>query len=237
MLMDNVGRLDAAEKHFSRAAALGFQPLGATYRLSRIYARTGRQEDALRAMEELAAGGFSLINLIDGEADYERLKDNDRFKAAAETIRQSGFPCEADPRRRAFDFWIGDWHVTQGGQFAGTNHIEKILGGCAIYEQWSSAGGTPGKSFNYYDPGNDHWRQIWLDASGTVVEFVGEARDGGIFFTAETRNAPGEDVTYHKFEFTQNGDGSIRQLWQTSGSKAGPWSTIWDGHYVRMEKP
>jgi hypothetical protein len=66
--------------------------------------------------------------------------------------------------------------------------------------------GTFGKSFNYYDPGRDHWRQIWIGDSGSFIEFTGEARDGGIFFTAETNNPADGGET---------------------------WQSIWDGRYER----
>ena len=107
------------------------------------------------------------------------------------------YPCKQDDRHRAFDFWIGDWDVFQNDALAGRNRITSILGGCLIFEEWQSASGSLGKSFNYYDPSKDHWRQIWVADSGSIIEFTGKARDGGIFYTAETsesrdrrRNAP-----------------------------------------------
>jgi hypothetical protein len=207
LLMDNDGDLDSAIMHFNRAAELGFQPGGAAYRLSRIYARTGRTEEALVQLEVLAESGFGYPNLIEGQADYAGVVDNERYLAALEKIRAARFPCTADSRHHAFDFWIGEWNVTQNGQQAGTNSIQPILGHCVVFEQWKSASGGEGKSFNYYDPGHDHWRQIWISDSGTVIEFTGEARDGGIFYTAETVNPADGAVTHHKFEFTQNDDG------------------------------
>ena len=43
-------------------------------------------------------------------------------------------------------------------------------------------------------------------------------------------------VTHHKFEFTQNEDGSVRQFWATSGDAGETWATIWDGHYERTTR-
>ncbi len=229
------GSLDDAEKHFRKAAELGFQPLGVSYRLSRLHARAGETELALKELETLATGRFGLINLIEGEADYSEIKDSPRFTEAVATIRAARFPCEADPKHHDFDFWIGDWRVTQNGQFAGENRISAIMGHCLIFEEWTSASGGEGKSFNYYDPGQDRWRQIWVSDSGTFIEFTGEARDGGIFYTAQTTNPADGAVTQHKFEFTQNDDGSVRQFWQTSTDEGATWTTIWDGRYDRLE--
>lgn len=233
LLMDNDGDLFDASKHFERAGDLEFQPMGVAYRLSRIYARTGSTSKALEQLEVMASGGFGLLGLIDGEADYDGIRDERRFSAALKAIAASRYPCMGDERRHAFDFWIGEWTVTSNGQFAGTNSIQAILGHCTLLEQWESAAGTFGKSFNYYDPGHDHWRQIWLDDSGTVIEFTGEARDGGIFFTAETINPQDSSVTLHKFEFTQIEVGIVRQYWETSTDGGETWSAIWDGRYEK----
>lgn len=234
-LMDNGGDLDEAVLHFERAGELEFQPQGVIYRLSRINGRRGMNPEALKQVEALADGGFGFPALIENQPDYSGISDDPRFLAALETMRTARFPCMADERHHAFDFWIGDWNVTQNGQFAGTNNISAILGHCVIFEDWESAAGTKGKSFNYYDPGEDHWRQIWVSDTGPVVEFTGEARDGGIFYTAKTTNPADGAVTHHKFEFTQYENGDVRQFWQTSTDGGETYSIIWDGRYAPKE--
>ena len=215
-LMDNEGDLAGAEHHFKQAGEMNFQPVGVAYRLARIYARTDRNDAAIEQIEGLAASGFGVPALIENEADFATIADDARFVAALDTIKAARFPCKANDNHHAFDFWIGEWDVSNNGQQAGTNNIQPILGHCVIFEQWTSSTGGEGKSFNYYDPAYDHWRQIWVSDSGSVIEFTGKARDGGIFYTAETINPADGSVTHHKFEFTQNEDGSVRQFWATS---------------------
>ena len=234
-LMDTDGDLNEAVLHFERAEELEFQPQGVIYRLSRINARRGLNSEALEQIEALAEGGFGYPGLIENQADFEKIADDARFVAAVETMRAARFPCMPDERHHAFDFWIGDWTVTQNGQFAGTNNISAILGHCVIFEEWESASGGKGKSFNYYDPGYDHWRQIWVSDSGSVVEYTGKARDGGIFYTAETVDPADGSVTLHKFEFTRHENGDVRQFWQTSTDGGETYSTIWDGRYAPKE--
>lgn len=232
-LMDEVVDDDEAARHFEKAGELDFQPQGVAYRLSRIYARNNQTEKALIQLEALAEAGFGAIGLIEGQSDYVSVSDEPRYITAVGAIRAARYPCDADERHHAFDFWLGEWDVSQNGQFAGSNDIQSILGHCVIFEQWVGASGTEGKSFNYYDPGHDHWRQIWVGDGGTFIEFTGEAREGGIFYTAETISPADSSVTHHKFEFTQNDDGTVRQFWATSTDDQATWSTIWDGHYER----
>jgi len=231
ILMDNGGNTHEFVQHFERARELEFQPMGVAYRLSRLYARTGKHDAALEQLEIAASGGFGLLNLIEDQADYDGISDDPRFTAALETIRGARFPCAVDERHKAFDFWIGEWTVSMNGQFAGTSSVQPILGHCTIFEQWESAAGTFGKSFNYYDPGHDHWRQIWIGDSGSFIEFTGEARDGGIFYTAETIDPSDGSVTHHKFEFTVIGEDGVRQYWETSTDGGETWQSIWDGRY------
>jgi len=233
LLMDNSGDIFDTVQHFERARDLQFQPLGVAYRLSRLYARAGRDNDALEQLEIMAAGGFGSLKLVEEQVDYDSIRNNPRFVTALEAIRTARFPCAADERHSAFDFWIGEWTVTQNGQFAGTSSVQPMLGHCTIFEQWESANGTFGKSFNYYDPGHDHWRQIWIGDSGSFIEFTGEARDGGIFFTAETTDPADGGVTHHKFEFTVIGEDGVRQYWETSTDGGETWQSIWDGRYER----
>jgi len=235
ILLMGDGQLDAAAASFGRAGELGFQPGGVAYRLARIYARQGRSDEAIAQLEALAAGGFNQSQLIDGEADFMSIRDDERFVAAAATIRAARYPCDADPRAHAFDFWIGEWDVYAGGQLAGTNSVYPILGHCAISENWTSASGSEGRSYNYFDPGYGHWRQIWIGDTGSHIEFVGEARDGGIYFTAETVNPADGSVTLHDFNFTLYENGDVRQFWAQSGDGGETWNTVWDGRYVRRE--
>lgn len=87
-----------------------------------------------------------------------------REPAAAKAVKPN------DPAYRAFDFWVGDWDVTNK---AGENKIEKLLNGFLLLENWTSIGGGSGKSINHYDRDIRKWRQIWVDPSGGVIDAVG----------------------------------------------------------------
>ncbi len=86
-------------------------------------------------------------------------------------------PCSAAPYRQ-FDFWLGSWDVTEKGKMAGTNRIERILGGCALHESWHGAGGLHGNSINYYDAPRGVWHQTWIDERGNGLVLEGEFENG-----------------------------------------------------------
>ena len=78
------------------------------------------------------------------------------------------------PEHRQLDFWIGDWDVRiraraapdkdVWGEAKGTQHVESILGGCAIAEHFTADGPpTPwaGKSYSMWQPKLGKWRQSW----------------------------------------------------------------------------
>ena len=139
--------------------------------------------------------------------------------------------------RRQFDFWIGEWEVTNPkGKVAGHSRIESILGGCVIAEHWSSAtgnGANDGKSYNSYNADLGKWEQFWVDASGSRLVLQGNLANGAMVLEgrqdkpdAATGVAQRERITW-----TPNADGSVRQLWESSKDEGKSWSIAFDGLY------
>jgi tetratricopeptide (TPR) repeat protein len=232
MALMELGRLDQATEQFVSASDAGFQPLGAAYRIARIHARQGRTDEALLRLEEMASGGFPNAQLIEGEKDFNHLKEDSRFVAALETIRTNRYPCKGRAESRQFDFWVADWDVSYLNQPAGSNDVRLILGDCVVFENWESVAGNLGKSFNYYDAGEEHWRQIWVDDTGGVIEFTGQVRQGIMYYTATTHDPATRAPTMHKMTFTPSADGSVNQLWEQSSDNGETWNRF-DGHYVK----
>ncbi|HKE48824.1 MAG TPA: hypothetical protein VKB52_12230 [Rhodanobacteraceae bacterium] len=128
-----------------------------------------------------------------------------------------------------FDFWIGDWNVIDpAGKVAGHNRIESILGGCVLSENWDGAAGGRGKSYNAYDTTAKVWRQFWVDARGGVLQLEG-GLVGKDMVLRSTR--PGARVD--RITWTPNGDGTVRQHWESSDDGGKTWKTEFDGRYER----
>ena len=230
----SVDRLDEAAIQFEAASELGYQSMGADYRLARIYARRGDEEQALAKLDAIANAGFPSITLIEDEADFGPLHGSSGYATALTTIKRNRYPCRTAAQHRGFDFWVGSWDVTSAGQTAGKSEVQLILGDCVVFENWESAAGMSGKSFNFYDAGHGHWRQIWVDDTGSVIEFTGQVVDGEMRYTATTRDPESGQETRHKLTFTENEDGTVRQLWEQSTGEDEQWQVAFDGRYARQ---
>jgi hypothetical protein len=133
--------------------------------------------------------------------------------------------------QRQFDFWVGDWVVTEKGKLAGHSRIERILGGCALLENWSGASGGAGKSLNFYDAEDGKWHQTWIDARGGALFLSGGYADGAMRLDGERRATADEPATRHRITWTRLPDGKVRQAWESS-TKAGKWQVLFDGLYA-----
>mgnify|MGYP001440855588 CR=1 FL=1 len=76
-----------------------------------------------------------------------------------------------------FDFWLGEWELTWGDNDRGTNHIERVMDGAAIQENFE-CGGFEGMSVSVFSKEDSRWHQTWVDSSGSYLDFVGEVTDG-----------------------------------------------------------
>lgn len=141
-------------------------------------------------------------------------------------------PACTGPEHRQFDFWVGDWTVTQTGKdkVVASSLIEKLYGGCAVRENWMPHSGTPGGSLNNFYDGK--WRQTWVDSSNSRVDFVGGLVDGKMVLTGFWKgvNGPGKDALI-RMTYSKNADGSVRQHGEQSTDEGKSWSTNFDFTY------
>ncbi|WP_431136058.1 hypothetical protein [Psychroserpens mesophilus] len=127
-------------------------------------------------------------------------------------------PCNCcTDKHQEFDFWVGDWMVTNpDGSAAGTNTIVKIQDNCMLQENWVSAKGTfTGTSSNSYNYKTKQWEQIWVDNQGQSLHLKGNRKGNQMILqTDEETNKYGK-LFYHRITWTLNDDGSVRQYWET----------------------
>lgn len=139
-------------------------------------------------------------------------------------------PCSA-PEHRQFDFWLGEWEVTGAdGEPAGTNRIEKVLGGCVLQESWS--GQSEGKSFNIYSEADGRWHQTWVSDRGFHLRLTGGLDDSGRMVMRGRTPAPdGDGTLLHEISWEPLPDGTVRQHWRASEDGGETWRDLFVGTY------
>lgn len=144
-------------------------------------------------------------------------------------------PC-GDPKSHQFDFWIGNWQVTNrvGGKIVGRNWVRPILDGCVVQETWTGVSGSAGSSLNFYDTQRKRWRQFWVWREGTTLELEGGFADGRMVLSGDATEADGK-VTRNRITWFDNPDKTVRQLWEISRDGGKTWQTEFDGIYRQSE--
>ena len=166
-----------------------------------------------------------ILALTVGDAEVAR----DAAESTAATA-PSPRPCEA-PQYRQFDFWVGEWDVAlPTGKAAGRNRITRLLGGCALREEWTGASGTHGTSLNAYDVPTKRWRQTWVDDSGLVLLLQGQFQNGRMVLEGELAGEGGRTAR-QRITWTPQPTGSVRQQWESSSDGGRTWKTEFDGTY------
>ena len=141
-------------------------------------------------------------------------------------------PCPDHEEFRQLDFWVGNWRVeTPDGKLAGHNKIEVILDSCVIMENWTGAGVSRGKSFNYYNASTGKWHQLWIDNFANPLEFEGEVKNGKIVYTGTSYDQKGE-VVFNEMTLSKVNENEVRQVWRQSKT-GGRWAVVFDGKYIR----
>ena len=132
-----------------------------------------------------------------------------------------------------FDFWLGEWNVTWGEDGKGTNHIERILDGKIIQENFI-APDLHGISVSVYDPERSVWCQTWVDNNGTYLDFTGKFEDGKMTLSRDAivkgqacrQRMVWWDIQENKFDWN----------WERSDDNGKSWRVLWQIHYTRKSK-
>lgn len=146
-------------------------------------------------------------------------------------------PCESDPDYHKLDFWIGAWDVydNRDGTLNGADVVEKIMGGCALVENWREADGSgEGKSLFYYQQARKQWKQVWVTDAGPIKEkqLIGEMEDGSVRFQGEIFQSDGKSHL-DRTTLTPLPGGRVHQVIEVSRDAGKTWATTFDAEYRR----
>ena len=130
---------------------------------------------------------------------------------------------------RDFDFWLGQWVITQpDGSSGGVSSITSEVGGCAVMETYQGGGG---RSLNLFDPLRDRWTQTYIDGGGLLLRLYGGLDGDAMVMTDDVRTTPtGLELT-SEITWTPRDDGGVQQLWRLSTDGGDTYSVNFDGTY------
>lgn len=146
-------------------------------------------------------------------------------------------PCSS-PESSQFDFWLGDWDLTYSDTIHATNHIEKIMGGCTVQENFNDPHGNYiGKSWSVYNKNYKIWEQTWVDNKGGYTSVSGGMQGDSMVLKTEEKTVPlnisptGKIINrmvYHNI--TKN---AFDWDWESSTDNSKTWKINWHIHYAR----
>ena len=135
------------------------------------------------------------------------------------------------PEHRQFDFWIGEWDVSDAsGKLIGHNNIARSDTGCWLAENWRGESGFTGSSLNAWDGQEKVWRQFWIGADGILLRIAGGLKEGAMVMEGELPKAGG-GVQQQRISWTPAPDGSVAQKWDTSDDGGKTWQESFLGIY------
>ena len=137
---------------------------------------------------------------------------------------------------RQLDFWVGRWSVSPKGtpdRKVATSLIEKLYSGCAVRENWMPLHGNDGGSLSSYLPDEQAWQQVWVDSSGSWVNFTG-GWDGHAMVLEGVWPAPGHPEQKTRMSYRLLADGTVEQSGVTSDDNGETWQPGFDFIYTRI---
>ena len=114
-----------------------------------------------------------------------------------------------------FDFWIGEWTVYDTlGNVVGSNVITKSYENCLLKEEWASKGINKGTSYNYFNPKDSTWNQLWIDNQGTILKLKGSFVENKMVFRNELKKGQKVDWYYDQISWQKLENSDVKQSWE-----------------------
>ncbi|MFT3789733.1 MAG: hypothetical protein QM741_01380 [Rudaea sp.] len=150
------------------------------------------------------------------------------FAARADAAESAKFCTDAEYRK--FDFWIGDWDtfdepVTPASKSVARNHVDAVLDGCAIHEDYDQFDGHHGRSFTIYDAARKVWHQSWVTNRGELLVLEGTRSANRITLEGDEAGAKGRRRVRVFWE-PQGGD--VRETATVSADGGKTWRPLFD---------
>lgn len=164
--------------------------------------------------------GFFLIVLLSARRQVSAV-DNSVSSQLAKTAG-----CVA-PEYHQFDYWIGDWDAFDVGSpvKVARVHVDLILDGCVLHENYEGADGHKGQSFTIYDASRKVWHQSWVTNRGELLAIEGKIDAGAMVLSGVDRQKAGRPIVRGTWIPV---DGGVRETAATSADGGKTWKPWFD---------
>lgn len=145
--------------------------------------------------------------------------------------------CDQDSTYHLLDFWVGTWVVTSNGKRQGTDRVTKIVGQCAVEEEWADTDGHMGRSLFYVAPAPHRWRQVRVTDAAPMVggtkekAMVAHVTGQSSRFQGELPLGDGR-VILDRTTLTKQADGRVHQVIEISRDGGTTWQVNFDADYA-----
>ncbi|MBO3700666.1 lipopolysaccharide assembly protein LapB [Roseivirga sp. E12] len=224
---------EKAIEYFNEAKKRNFPPVFISFGMSKSYAALKDETKMIEVLSAAANNGLNAINLLQNDPAFEEYRSSAPFIEVLKKVEQNAYPCLGKANYRHFDFWIGEWDVMVNGTKVGDNSITMAKGGCAIHENYKTAGNYAGQSINFYDPIDKKWHQHWVGSGGDVYNYLETKREPGLLQFQSKVMGPTGNISLSRLTFTLNQDGTVRQLFEGSTDDGKTWTAGFDGLYMK----
>ncbi len=227
-------RYAEAEKFLIAARTNSFQPAVAVgANLLRTFAGQKKTNQLFAELDSLTASGFRGLRTLQS-AEFDYLRDSDRFVQAEEAVYANAFPCTSDDRYKKLDFWVGAWNIYDRNEnLIAHSNISKREGGCTVFEDYRTLTGFVGSSINYFDDADEMQKQIWIDLNNSITRYQEVASDRDSLIMLAQRDS----VNFNRMVFVHSANGdTVRQTFQNSPDAGKTWTNGFFGKYVRQTK-
>ncbi|OEK01375.1 hypothetical protein BFP97_07525 [Roseivirga sp. 4D4] len=230
-ISDHVEALD----YFKEAKKHNFPPAFISFGMAKSYAALKEETKMIEVLNEGAGNGLNAIALLKNDPAFEAYQSSTGFMEVLKKVEQNAYPCLGSANYRHFDFWIGEWDVLVNGRKVGDNSITMAKGGCAIHENYTTAGNYAGQSINFFDPIDKKWHQHWVGSGGDVYNYLETKRESGLLQFQSKFMGPTGNISLSRLTFTLNDDGTVRQLFEGSTDEGKTWTPSFDGLYRKKK--
>ena len=155
------------------------------------------------------------------------------FSAGQPRALAAETPASLDPESRQFDFWLGDWAITNpNGSNEASSRVYLALGQYLLVENWDDGRGHKGENLFAYSADDKTWHGMFADNHGRVHVFTGKVTTGLAEFYGPSRGSAGESVL-NRIRVVRLAPDKVEQSWEQSTDNGASWAAVFKGEYSR----